>query len=77
VCYLATPIDFGAPDGQPVQCVIMLATPTISAHLQILARLASALTDGGFKAALSRRASLAELIGEADRIEADRTEAER
>jgi len=69
VCYLASPVPFGAPDGRPVQTIFMMVTPTVRAHLQMLARLARALTDAGFKAAIDRRAAIADLVREAERIE--------
>lgn len=45
---LATPIEFGAPDGEPVDIVLMLLTPSGAAadHLQTLSRLAKALRAG-------------------------------
>jgi nitrogen PTS system EIIA component len=71
VCYLASPVPFEAPDGRPVQTLFMAVTPTVRAHLQILARLARALHDPGFRAAVDRRGSLDELFAEAARIEAE------
>jgi PTS system nitrogen regulatory IIA component len=71
VCYLATPVPLDAPDGLPVQTLFMVVTPTVRTHLQMLARLARALTDAGFRAALHRGAALDELAAEAARIEAD------
>jgi PTS system nitrogen regulatory IIA component len=70
VSYLRTPLAFGARDGVPVHTVFMIVSPTVLAHLQILARLAKALLDAGFRAALARHAPLAELVVEARRLEA-------
>jgi PTS system nitrogen regulatory IIA component len=70
VCYLASPVPFGAPDGRPVHTVLMMVTPTVRNHLQMLAHLARALTDAGFKAAIARRAPIEDLTREAERIEA-------
>jgi len=69
VCYLTRPLAMGAPDGEPVTTLLVAVTPTVRTHLQLLARLARALTDPGFAAALHRRAPLDELAGEAARIE--------
>jgi PTS system nitrogen regulatory IIA component len=71
VCYLAHPVSLGARGGPPVHTILMLVTPTVRAHLQLLARLARALTDPGFKAALDRRAALDDLTREAARVERD------
>jgi PTS system nitrogen regulatory IIA component len=54
LCFLRTPIAFGAPDGQPVRVLFTLTTPTVRAHLHLLSRLAHALHDPAFKEALAR-----------------------
>lgn len=43
--FLAQPVDFGAPDGEPVRALFTLFTPTIQDHLRILSRLSFALHD--------------------------------
>jgi PTS system nitrogen regulatory IIA component len=48
-CFLRQPVDFHAPDGQPVRVLFMLLTPSVRNHLQILAKLASALHDSLLK----------------------------
>ena len=68
--FLATPLEFGAPDGQPVFALFTMISPTIRMHLQLLARLAATLHDGGFKAAIAARAPAREIMREVDRIEA-------
>ena len=70
LCYLANPIPFDAIDGKPVHTIFSIISPTIRGHLQLLARLSWALHDPAFKAAVSRRAALDEVMGEAARIEA-------
>jgi PTS system nitrogen regulatory IIA component len=67
---LAQPIDFGARDGKPVHTLFLLATPTVNAHLGILARLAAALHDAGFKGAVLRRAPAEEILAHARRLDA-------
>jgi PTS system nitrogen regulatory IIA component len=57
-------------DGRPVHTLFTLVSPTVRDHLQLLSRLAFALKDGGFKAAIGRRASKDEMLGEAHRVEA-------
>jgi PTS system nitrogen regulatory IIA component len=70
ISYLKQAVPFGAPDGIPVGTVIMIVSPTIRKHLQMLARLARALHDPAFQSALARHASTAELVAEAGRVEA-------
>jgi PTS system nitrogen regulatory IIA component len=70
LCTLAQPVDFGARDGKPVHTLFLLATPTVNAHLQILARLAAALHDREFKSAVLRRAPAAEILAQARRLDA-------
>jgi PTS system nitrogen regulatory IIA component len=72
VAYLARPAPYGAPDGRPVHTVFLLVSPTVRTHLQMLAHLARALTQPGFRAAVDRRAPAAELIAEAARLEGTR-----
>lgn len=70
LCYLANPIPFDAVDGQPVHTIFSMVSPTIRGHLQLLARLSWALHDPEFKSAVLRRATEADIIKEAARIEA-------
>jgi len=77
LCTLAQPVDFGARDGKPVHTLFLLATPTVNAHLQMLARLASALHDAGFKSAVLRRAPAEEILAHARRVDASAAKAGR
>ncbi len=51
---LATPVDFGASDGEPVDLVFAMAVPEhfTQQHLQLLAELAEQFSDAAFRAAL-------------------------
>jgi PTS system nitrogen regulatory IIA component len=69
LCTLAAPVDFGAPDGQPIHTVFAIVSPTIPAHLQLLAKLAAALHDADFKAAVLRRAPYDEILKHARRLD--------
>ncbi len=62
LCFLDRPVDFGAADGKPVNALFLILTPTIREHLSLLAELAGALHDAGFKAAVARRASAEEIL---------------
>jgi PTS system nitrogen regulatory IIA component len=69
LCFLAKAVDFGAIDGRPVTTLFSVVAPTTRAHLQLLSRLSLALHDPGFRSAITRRASEAEVLGEARRVE--------
>jgi PTS system nitrogen regulatory IIA component len=69
LCFLETPVPFDAPDGQPVHTLFTLMTPTVRLHLQMLSKLAAALSDPGFRAAVARRGPREEILGELRRAE--------
>jgi nitrogen PTS system EIIA component len=69
LCFLETPVDFGALDGKPVHVLFSLVSPTVRAHLRLLSRLAFALHDPGFKEAVIRQAARDEILREAQRVE--------
>jgi len=71
------PIDFGARDGKPVHTLFLLATPTVNAHLTMLARLAAALHDPEFKSSVLRRAPASEILAHARRVDDAATKAGR
>ncbi|HAL92880.1 MAG TPA: PTS fructose transporter subunit IIA [Verrucomicrobia bacterium] len=70
LCFLESPIDFGALDGRPVQALFSMISPTTRAHLHLLSMLAFALRDPDFKEAIARRAEAGEILAAARRIEA-------
>jgi nitrogen PTS system EIIA component len=69
LCFLATPVAFGASDGAPIHTIFVLVSPTVRGHLQLLSRLSLALHDGRFKAAVLRRATREEIVAEAQRLD--------
>jgi PTS system nitrogen regulatory IIA component len=71
LCFLEQPIDFGALDGRPVQALFTLISPTVRAHLHLLARLSFALRDTEFKALLASQAGRDELMKSVRRISED------
>ncbi len=52
LCFLEQRVDFGALDGEPVRALFLLLSPSVRAHLQILAQLAHALHDDRLAALL-------------------------
>jgi PTS system nitrogen regulatory IIA component len=69
LCFLERAVDFGAADRQPVHTLFVLVSPTIRAHLRMLARIACALRDESFRAVLKRRGAAEEILSEAQRVE--------
>ena len=70
LCFLENAIDFKAIDGQPVNILFTLISPTVQHHLHLLSRMGLVSHDAEFRAALDRQAPADEIIGIADRIEA-------
>lgn len=70
LCFLETPIDFGALDGRPVHALFSMISPTTHIHLHLLSLLAFALRDPAFKACIARRATADEILAAACRVEA-------
>jgi PTS system nitrogen regulatory IIA component len=66
---LAKPLPLRAVGGQLVHTLFFVLSPTINAHLQLLARLSLALLDPGFKDAVLRRAGKQHVLAEARRVE--------
>ena len=69
VCFLENPIDFMSIDGKPVHTLFTILSPTIKAHLNLLSRLAYALRDSEFNAAIVQRASREQILAHAGRVE--------
>jgi PTS system nitrogen regulatory IIA component len=69
VCFLERPVDFGALDGQPVQVLFTLISPTVRAHLHLLSRLSFALRDPAFKDAVMRQAAREDIMAAVERCE--------
>lgn len=70
LCFLEKPLDFGALDGRPVHTLFTLISPTMRAHLHLLARLAFALRDAEFKSLVLAQAGRDELMQAIRRISA-------
>jgi nitrogen PTS system EIIA component len=68
--FLATPVDFGALDGQPVHTVFTMIAPTIRVHLSLLSRLSMALRAPAWREVLAARAREGEIIATLRQLEA-------
>ncbi len=69
ICFLEKPIDFEALDGKPVHTLCVLVSPSIRAHLHLLAVLAAVLHDPVVLAQLESRAPGAEILAQVERVE--------
>lgn len=56
LCLPKERVDFGAPDKEPVRALFLLLSPSVHAHLQMLAKLAYALHDDVLQQLLKARA---------------------
>lgn len=68
--FLERPVDFGAPDNEPVGVLFLLICPNVRAHVQLLSRLAWALHDVKFREAIVGQASPEAILREVRRVDA-------
>lgn len=69
LCFLEEPVEFGALDGKPVNCLFTVVSSSVRAHLHLLSRIAFALRDEGFKGAVLRQDTRENILAEAARAE--------
>ena len=62
LCFLETPIEFGAIDGQPVHTLFTLISPTVQAHLHLLSRLTYGLRQPQFSVPVAEQAAREALL---------------
>ncbi|HEU5153950.1 MAG TPA: PTS sugar transporter subunit IIA [Gemmatimonadales bacterium] len=60
---LRQPVPFDAVDGKPVHAIFMVVSPSVPAHLRILAQLGFVLRDAGLRELLRTRASSDRILG--------------
>lgn len=70
LCFLETPIDFLALDGQPVNCLFTIVAPTVRSHLFLLSRLSFVLRDTAFKNCIKEQRPREEILQKVVDIEA-------
>jgi len=70
LCFLEHPVPFGALDGQPVQALFTIVSPTLRAHLHLLARLLFVLRDAELRSMIAQQAGRAELLQAVSRLAA-------
>lgn len=69
LCFLDEPIDFGAIDGKPVNCLFTLISPTVRVHLQMLSQIAYVLKDPQVKEKILQQGSREIIFSEIQRVE--------
>jgi nitrogen PTS system EIIA component len=69
LCFLEKPVDFGALDGKPVQTLFTMLSPTVRAHLHLLARLSFALQKPDFAGVIGRQGSRDEILAAGEIID--------
>lgn len=62
LCFLESPVDWGALDGEPVTLLFTLISPTVKAHLHLLSRLTFALRDVNFATLIRKQAGRDEIL---------------
>jgi PTS system nitrogen regulatory IIA component len=62
LCLLAQPVEFGAVDGQPVGALFLVVSPSVPAHLQILAQLGFVLRDAELRRLLRTAAPTEDIV---------------
>ena len=69
VCFLEHPIEFGSLDGKPVHALFAMVSPTTSAHLNLLSKLAHALRQPEFAGVITRQGTRDEILDAAALID--------
>ncbi|HED01146.1 MAG TPA: helix-turn-helix domain-containing protein [Proteobacteria bacterium] len=69
LCFLETPVDFGALDGKPVHTVFTVASPTVRVHLHVLSRLSFILRNDEFRELLRVQGSREDIFAAIAEIE--------
>lgn len=69
LCFLETPIEYGALDGKPVNALFMIISPTTRAHLHLMSKLSFVLRDPGVQTAIKRQDSRQEILQQFERAE--------
>ena len=71
ICFLEEPVDYGAIDGKPVNCLFTLISPTVRNHLNMLSRIAFILKNNGVKNALINHSSREVILKNIEEAERD------
>jgi nitrogen PTS system EIIA component len=69
LCFLETPVDFGALDRKPVKALFLPLSPDVRIHLHLLSRIAFALRDPKFKKRIDQQARRDAILAAARTLE--------
>jgi PTS system nitrogen regulatory IIA component len=72
LCLLRSAVDFDAVDGQPVHALFTVVSPSVPAHLRVLAQLGFVLRDPELRDLLRRHAPAPEILAHIESL-ADRS----
>ena len=75
LCFLQNPVDFGAIDDRPVHTLFAVISPTVPAHLRILAELSFLLADADLRSLLAARAPAERILDRIRVLEESRRQA--
>ncbi|HET7039835.1 MAG TPA: PTS sugar transporter subunit IIA [Gemmatimonadales bacterium] len=70
LCLLRHPVEFGAIDGKKVHALFSVISPTVPAHLRILAQLGYVLRDAELRRLLAERRPAAEIVSRVRELDA-------
>lgn len=77
LCFLESPVDFGAYDGLPVSILFVLLSPSVREHLHMLSRLSHILRNRKVREALQRQESRKNILDMVQQQELEMTEQSR
>ncbi|NLE38352.1 MAG: PTS sugar transporter subunit IIA, partial [Pirellulaceae bacterium] len=69
LCFLEQAIEFGALDGRPVHTLFTIVSPTIRAHLHLLARLSFALRHPAFAEVIAKQGSREQILAASQSVD--------
>lgn len=69
LCFLESPVEFGALDGKPVKVLFVPLSPDVRTHLHLLSRISFALRNPPFKATLANEGRRDEILEAARALE--------
>jgi nitrogen PTS system EIIA component len=69
LCFLEKPVEFGALDGQLVHTLFTMLSPTVRAHLHMVASLSFALQQQEFSEAIIGQGSREKIFSACERVD--------
>ncbi|MFA5069017.1 MAG: PTS sugar transporter subunit IIA [Candidatus Omnitrophota bacterium] len=69
ICFLENPVDYGAIDHKPVNCLFTVISPTVRSHLRMLSQIAFVLNNPAVKKAITCQMARDIILGEIDKAQ--------